>query len=161
MELDYIEWLNTLKNASFKKEKFRELRIKIFTDTIKFVQSGYKIEDRKINIDNENIISEYFEKPEKLSGQTFTDTKYSVICSDCLEAAQLLLGAGFNPCVLNMASRQHPGGGVLNGAGAQEENLFRRTNLFMSLYQFAPYANEYGLEKSKNQYPLNGETGGI
>jgi uncharacterized protein (TIGR02452 family) len=155
MDFDYIEWLKAFQNASNKKDGFRDLRITIFKDTIKFVQSGYK------NIDNENIISEYFEKPEKLSKQAVFDTHYSVICSDCLEAAELLLGAGFNPCVLNMASRQHPGGGVITGAGAQEENLFRRTNLFMSLFQYAQFANEYGLKKSKNQYPLNRDTGGI
>jgi uncharacterized protein (TIGR02452 family) len=60
-----------------------------------------------------------------------------------------------------MASRQNPGGGVLNGAGAQEENLFRRTNLFLSMYQFAPYAAEYGLVRSRYQYPLDRNFGGI
>jgi uncharacterized protein (TIGR02452 family) len=29
-----------------------------------------------------------------------------------------------------MASRSNPGGGYRKGSGAQEENLFRRTNLF-------------------------------
>ena len=60
-----------------------------------------------------------------------------------------------------MASRQNPGGGVQNGAGAQEENLFRRTNLFQSLYQFAPFASNFGLHKSKHQYPLDRNFGGI
>ena len=46
-------------------------------------------------------------------------------------------------------------------AGAQEENLFRRTNLFMSLYQFVDFADDYGIKKSKNRYPLNRDTGGV
>jgi uncharacterized protein (TIGR02452 family) len=63
--------------------------------------------------------------------------------------------------VLNLASRQNPGGGVLGGSGAQEENLFRRTNLFLSLYQFADYAHEYGIKKHERSYPLDRNTGGI
>ena len=161
MKFDYIKWIKDFQTASSKGEGFRELRAQIFKDTLNFVQSGYAIDDKQITIDNECIASEYFDKPEKLSGHTPLDTKFSVINSDCLEAAQLLLGAGLNPCVLNLASRQNPGGGVLSGAGAQEENLFRRTNLFRSLYQFTDYANEYGLQKSKKTYPLNKESGGI
>jgi uncharacterized protein (TIGR02452 family) len=49
----------------------------------------------------------------------------------------------------------------VTGAGAQEENLFRRSNLFQSLYQFAPFAGEYGLRKSNYQYPLDRNFGGI
>jgi hypothetical protein len=60
-----------------------------------------------------------------------------------------------------MASRSNPGGGVTTGAGAQEETLFRRTNLFRSLYQFAPYAEQYGIRRSSNQYPLDRNFGGV
>lgn len=80
---------------------------------------------------------------------------------DCLTAAKNLLIEGFHPTVLNMASRQRPGGGVYNGAGAQEENLFRRTNLFQSMYQFSPFAGEYGLPASLCQYPLDRNYGGV
>lgn len=39
--------------------------------------------------------------------------------------------SGFmKPLVLNMASDQEPGGGVLRGAKAQEEDLFRKSNYF-------------------------------
>jgi len=161
MLFEHIKWIKDFQIASSKKEGFSELRAQIFKDTINFVKSGYTINNKKITIDNECIISEYFDKPDILSNHSSYDTKISVINSDCLEAAQLLLDSGFNPIVLNMASRQNPGGGVLSGAGAQEENLFRRTNLFMSLYQFTHYANEYGIKKSKYNYPINRDTGGI
>jgi uncharacterized protein (TIGR02452 family) len=60
-----------------------------------------------------------------------------------------------------MASGKNPGGGVKGGAGAQEENIFRRTNLFKSLYQFVDYAAQYGIKRSEHSYPLDRNTGGI
>ena len=161
MEFDYNKWLNDFHAVSLRKGNLRELRVQIFNDTLKFVKSGYKLGKQQIIIDNDCVISEYFDKPEKLAEHTILDTKISVINADCIEAAELLLRTRLNPCVLNLASRQKPGGGVLKGAGAQEENLFRRTNLFVSLYQFTKYAKEYGIKKSEHSYPLNRDTGGI
>ncbi|RKP23637.1 hypothetical protein SYNPS1DRAFT_30607, partial [Syncephalis pseudoplumigaleata] len=53
--------------------------------------------------------------------------------TDCLAEALRLQDLGYNPVVLNMSSKTNPGGGFRTGAGAQEENLFRRTNLFRFL----------------------------
>jgi uncharacterized protein (TIGR02452 family) len=166
-DFDHTKWLEQFEIASGKKAGFREMRAKIFQDTMRFVQSGgYHVGGKFIPISNENVLerAEFFDAPKPLgdapSGGDF-QTKFSVINADCLEAAQLLLNAGLNPCVLNLASRQNPGGGVINGAGAQEENLFRRTNLFMSLYQFASYADQCGLKKHEKSYPLNKNTGGV
>lgn len=52
----------------------------------------------------------------------------SVINSDTVSALVDYYQSG-KTCVLNMASYQRPGGGVYNGAKAQEECLFRCSNL--------------------------------
>ncbi|GHU66469.1 TIGR02452 family protein [Spirochaetia bacterium] len=164
-EFNHKIWLKDFHAASRAGHGFKELRAAIFQDTVSIVNSGgycLQGQDVFINSDAAAPNAEYFTKPEKLAANKNPhETKYSVIEADCLETAELLLKAGFNPCVLNMASGKNPGGGVLNGSGAQEENLFRRTNLFKSLYQFVDYAAEYGVVRSVQTYPLDRNSGGI
>ena len=88
-------------------------------------------------------------------------TTVEVVETDCLLEGIRLLNGGYCPAVLNMANRRTPGGGVLNGAAAQEETIFRRTNIFRSLYQFSPFAGDYGIRKSNLQYPMDRNFGGI
>lgn len=89
-------------------------------------------------------------------------TSVEVVRGDCLEVAYDYTRLGFRRvAVLNCASYRNPGGGVLNGCRAQEEDLFRRTNLFRSLYQYAPYAGQYGLNAKYPQYPLDKHFGGV
>jgi uncharacterized protein (TIGR02452 family) len=54
---------------------------------------------------------------------------------DMLEAAQEYLGLGHKVALLNMASLRQPGGGVEHGAGAQEENLHRRSDCSRFLWE--------------------------
>ena len=59
----------------------------------------------------------------------------TVLNDDMLVVAQRLVYSHKRTVVLNMASSRHPGGNVGRGAGAQEENLHRRTNLHRFLYE--------------------------
>lgn len=56
-----------------------------------------------------------------------------VVNNDTIDELVSLLKEGFKPVLLNMASDVNPGGGVTRGCAAQEENVFRRTNYFMTL----------------------------
>jgi len=161
-KFDNVVWFKQFNT----KTRSKELRSEIFKQTIEIVNSGgYVLNGKEISVDKTEIAAktEFFDLQFSLQDPepTGQNTRFSVIEADCLEVAELLLNAGYNPCLLNMASRQNPGGGVVNGAGAQEENLFRRSNLFASLYQFAKYAAQYGVKKNEKQYPLDSDCGGI
>eukprot|EP00969_Alexandrium_andersonii_P314298 13884993-Alexandrium_andersonii.AAC.1 len=54
---------------------------------------------------------------------------------DMLEVAQEYAEQGHRVVVLNMAAKVRPCGGVKQGAGAQEENLHRRSDAFRFLEQ--------------------------
>lgn len=75
-------------------------------------------------------------------------TKISISSEDSLEAALRLIRHSPKeaypkdvPAVLNMANQYHMGGGFLFGARAQEEDLCRRSDLYMAL-QSAKYPLE-------------------
>ncbi|WP_025209090.1 TIGR02452 family protein [Hippea sp. KM1] len=149
------------KNARIALKKFRK---EIFEQTVEIVKRGfYEINGKRVHIDNmlAHRLTHFYDSVEPLKiEEPDYETNFSVIEADCLETASLLKKAGYNPCVLNMASNKHPGGNVEGGAGAQEENIFRRTNIFLSLFQFSDIAYEYGVERNPKSYPIP-ETGGI
>lgn len=89
------------------------------------------------------------------------ETLVSVVNIDCLIAAKYLIDRGCKPAVLNMASRHTPGGGVVNGSGAQEENLCRRTSLYRSIFCYGEYPKKYGLPETSQHYPMDHTYGGI
>jgi len=164
------QWMEDFIVASNNRDSNRlhELRQDIFQETLSIVKKGgYPINDKFVIIPNKRAQeqAEFFTAPFTLEPNVSTiSTRFAAIEADCLETAYILKYSGYNPCVLNMASRQNPGGGVMSGAGAQEENLFRRTNLFLSLYQYSCYADkykDYGIVKSKHQYPLDRTYGGV
>ena len=63
------------------------------------------------------------------------DNTISVVNEDCLVVAERLVRSGYTPLVLIMADHRFAGGDVNAGSGAQEENIFRRTNCSEALRQ--------------------------
>lgn len=92
-------------------------------------------------------------------------TEVYVENKDCVLAAKDLIDAGYNPAMLNLADLYTPGGLVEYGSGAQEENLCRRSNLILSLYQFsrsrvAQYP-DLCLVQHADQYPMDERHEGV
>ena len=162
----HTEWISQFRVASKNKAGYRELRVEIFQQTVQVVNDGkYECEGKVVELDSSKTTTEtyFYNKPLPLNpaNNDYT-TNFGVIEADCIEVSQLLNKAGYNVCMLNMANRQNPGGYVIGGSGAQDENIFRRSNLFQSLYQFVDYAKEYGVERNPdNSYPLDRNSGGI
>ena len=148
--------------------KVKELRSAEFRNTVEiathgfyFTEGGQRVELPDDSQMMRNTVFYEHEIHAVDASQNGVPTIVEVQNIDCLYAGVRLKAQGYNPAVLNMASRRNPGGGVTSGAGAQEETLFRRTNLFRSLYQFAPYAGQYGIKSSPRQYPLDRNFGGV
>lgn len=146
----------------------REENVAVYNNTMSVVKKGGYISpnDKVIQLPNpkamidgtkfygKKVVNDYDSIPRY-------DTEVKVINQDCIYAAKDLIDKGFNPCVLNMASFSTPGGGVIKGSSAQEENIFRRTNIFQSLYQFHSIGENYGIEQKEERYPLDYNFGGI
>ncbi|MCQ2057701.1 MAG: TIGR02452 family protein [Bacteroidaceae bacterium] len=113
--------------------------------------------------------AEMFSAPIRLPDRYVAcETALQVQNTDCILAARDLVEHGFNPAVLNMASLYHPGGGVLTGSSAQEEELCRRSTLAVSLYQFSLTGGQFGdlaqlvgVERRAERYPMDNTYGGI
>ncbi|MCR4662043.1 MAG: TIGR02452 family protein [Clostridia bacterium] len=100
------------------------------------------------------------------------DTVFDCINKDCVDVANELQNDGFNPAILNLASRTSPCGGYHMGAHAQEETLAQSSTLSQSLYQFGnpkykhiraayeSYAEKTNVIKPDG-YPLDINYGGI
>lgn len=172
-ETDFLEKYRVLITKAKRGDsvaycQVKELRAKEFRNTVEIANQGRYVTENGTEYvfpdDSEMMRKTVFYEheiclPETLQGCEQTIVEVQNI--DCLYAGVELKEQGYNPAVLNMASRRNPGGGVTTGAGAQEETLFRRTNLFRSLYQFAPYAEQYGIKRARYQYPLDRNFGGI
>lgn len=104
----------------------RTTRIKIYQETKQFYYSHYVPIYESIKY--KYIKSHYNTKKYK--------TQINIYNMDTLDCAVMLKSNNdYNICILNMANPYHAGGGVDNGAIAQEESIFRRSNYFQTLKQ--------------------------
>ena len=169
-------WLSGWWKASVSRggDAKRALLTKVFTHNLDIFRDGaYRTEtDRVVTLPVSGSFvdeSEMFSAPIQLPAKYIkADTQLSVQNVDCILATRDLVGQGFKPAVLNMASLYHPGGGVLQGSGAQEEELCRRSTLAISLYQFSLPGGRYGdladmvrVKRRAERYPMDNTYGGI
>ena len=139
----------------------REDRINVFRDTTEIV-----MRKKKDFFKEEEMIkgTKFYSKAVGINHndfKTYDNPEISVVDNDCLYAAEDLVKQGLKPAVLNMASFHTPGGGVERGSSAQEESIFRRTNIFRSLYQFHSVGENYHIKQLEERYPLEMHYGAI
>jgi len=63
----------------------------------------------------------------------FQNLEVYVVEADTIDAAHRLCLSGYHPVALNFANQKKVGGGVIRGAQAQEEGLFRQSAYFLGL----------------------------
>jgi uncharacterized protein (TIGR02452 family) len=165
--LNASAWKETFLRASRSHDSMalHQLRAQIFQQDLEIIKNQQYVSETGKTVllpRDEGMITHskfYSKEIAPLSNSPCQETTISVSEQDCLVVARNLQEK--NPCVLNMANRHNPGGGVLGGSGAQEEHLFRSSNYCLSLYQYAPYAAAYGLKQATDQYPMDRNYGGI
>eukprot|EP01084_Bolivina_argentea_P055566 101844_1 len=171
------------KPSSNFKFIFHGLRILIQKQTLITIKNNsyHTINGKKIILNNDDIcitakktkfytsnhISNIPKNEKHKSKETQNNIDIDVLNIDCLDAAYSLLCNNYNPCLLNMANQKTPGGGWKSGAGAQEENLCRRSTLLTSLCNYSKNLINYPKNKQNIldikrvwKYPMD-DYGGI
>lgn len=128
----------------------REDRIKVFQDTIAWIESDKDLQEAVTTAKKKTKI--YWENDYPVIERKETDTEIAVTGDRSYQAAMRLKRE--NPkakvAVLNFANAFHAGGGVVNGASAQEECLCRTSTLYPLLYRRTLRDSFY-----KHHYDLN------
>lgn len=180
----YAAWRNTWDagawRAYFEERKnqgdTRGPRRQVYASTLMLVKRGRyhtasgglvelgRIVNPQAQADNVFVDHEITLRPslERNSGEV----RIAVVNDDCLALARRLHATDPTDdiCVLNMANSRNPGGGVWGGAGAQEEYLFRCTDYYRFLYQYANHfaPRAYHVQRNAHhRYPLAPLYGGI
>ena len=171
--MDKINVTKPLNTAELKWQQERDRRVEVFKETVRVATDGAYINSKGEKVE---IPNKYDDLP--LDSVTFYDsdiskkinfdklkrykTEITVVNDDCLKVAEQLVKDGYTPAVINFASFTTPGGGVIKGSRAQEENICRRTNLFESIFRFrVDLAKDYALPVEEKQYPLPVNHGAI
>ncbi|CAF1117327.1 unnamed protein product [Adineta steineri] len=120
-----------------------QLRVTVMLNTLGVVRNkNYMIHDQRFQLkidkhmktiiyDQRSTLEQAGKLP--ITKPPYSKTRVDVSNEDCLIVYERLVKSNYKPLLLNMANASNPGGGYRKGDGAQEENLFRRSDYFRSL----------------------------
>ena len=184
---DAVGWLKRFRDASERAKTevrggtsattLRSLRKEVFDNTVAAVKAGsYEPSytwfrnaanpNPSVRLGSSPTIAadtRFYQAEIKGSWGNGGKTDVRVLEGDCLAVARLVAQTEPETAILNMANPLTPGGGVYNGRGAQEEYLFRCSDYFLSLYQYATSFDPaaYGVAHAAESYPLHFDFGGV
>ncbi|UJR07462.1 hypothetical protein I4U23_011751 [Adineta vaga] len=144
-------WIDQFKKAKQQRNQNSKydrvlhlLRVTVMLNTIAVLRKKkYIVDGNEVTLDLRGLKTIGYDHRSKLfDGKTimqdefktpFKSTTVRVVNEDCLVLYEKLISNGYRPLLLNMANATSPGGGYRKGDGAQEENLFRRSDYYQSL----------------------------
>lgn len=138
--------------------------IQVYKDTTQIVTHGFYLnsDDEMVKLPNTSfddiVMYDRSFVDFDVDATKTTPPIIEVVDNDTLSDAKELVEKGYHVTILNMASSFLPGGGVMKGSGAQEEDLFRRSNLMAYLYRLHPIGRDFGFDVPSNHifYPIDG-----
>lgn len=111
-------------------------RIRVYNETMEYSKNNYPTFEKSIKYN-------FINSSEIQNSNNYSNTIIDVVKEDTLDTYLVYKKLGHNPVLLNLADPSIPGGCVNMGASAQEENIFRRTNYFLTLtMDFYPLLNK-------------------
>ncbi|CAF0966829.1 unnamed protein product [Adineta ricciae] len=145
---NWIEQFNKAEEKRSKQSKYDRvlhlLRVTVMLNTIAILRKQkYVVDGQEVTLNLQRLKTiGYDHRSKLLDGKTIMQTELKipyesttvhVVMEDCLVVYEKLVSQGHKPLLLNMANATSPGGGYRKGDGAQEENLFRRSDYYQSL----------------------------
>lgn len=144
-------WIERMRDAVVANQTSRNydlirhlLRVTVMLNTIGVLRKKkYLVDDEEVMLKLERMRTIGYNHDSKLSKgkkifesefkTPYPSTTVKVVNEDCLIHYEQLVAKGHRPLLLNMANAIIAGGGYRKGDGAQEENVFRRSDYYHSL----------------------------
>lgn len=129
----------------------RNQRIEVFQDTQNWIKSDKDLADSVLLAKKKTEVFYEDDYPEFSVDKTF-ETEVTVTGDRSFQAAMRLSAdhPGSKIAVMNFANAFHAGGGVVNGASAQEECLCRTSTLYPLIYRRTLNNTFYKYHRDKN-----------